>query len=255
MNEKYIIELYSKENKSMQEIAEMINTYPNKIRRILIKHGVKILTKSEAQANALQKGRARIPTAGKTRTKEEKLKISKKLQERWANLNEEEYKIVIDRAKERWSNIPQKKKDEMSSAAMEAIRKAGKEGSKLEKFLSDEFRKLGHKIEVHKKNLLVNENLEIDMYFPECKAIIEIDGPSHFLPIWGEEKLQKQMKADQNKTGLILSKGFIIIRVKNLSDSLSLIKQEELKDRILSILSDIKDKYPEKSKRYIEIEI
>ena len=73
--------------------------------------------------------------------------------------------------------------------------------------------------------------------------------------IWGEEKLQKQMKADQNKTGLILSKGFIIIRVKNLSDSLSLVKQEGLKDRILSILSYIKDKYPEKSKRYIEIEI
>jgi very-short-patch-repair endonuclease len=93
------------------------------------------------------------------------------------------------------------------------------------------------------------------MYFPEFKAIIEIDGPSHFLPIWGEEKLQKQMKADQNKTGLILSKGFIIIRVKNLSDSLSLIKQEELKNTILSILDSIKGKYPEKSKRYIEIEI
>jgi very-short-patch-repair endonuclease len=255
MNEKYIIELYSQQSKSMQEIAEMLNTYPNKIRRILIKHGVKILTKSEAQFNALQKGRAKIPTAGKVRTKEEKLKISKKLHERWANLNEEEYQTCVDKAKERWANLSQSKKEEMASAAIEAIRKAGKEGSKLEKFLSDELRMLGHKIEIHKKNLLVNENLEIDMYFPEFKAIIEIDGPSHFLPIWGEEKLQKQIKADQNKTGLILSKGFIIIRVKNLSDSLSLIKQEELKHRILSILSDIKDKYPEKSKRYIEIEI
>lgn len=255
MNEQRIVELYSKQNKSMQEIAEMLNTYPNKIRRILIKQGVKILTKSEAQANALQNGRAKIPTAGKARTKEEKLKISKKLQERWANLNEEEYQICIDKAKERWASIPQEKKNAMSAAAIEAIRKAGKEGSKLEKFLSDELKKLGHKIEIHKKNLLVNENLEIDMYFPEFKAIIEIDGPSHFLPIWGEEKLQKQMKADQNKTGLILSKGFIIIRVKNLSDSLSLIKQEELKNRILSIFDSIKDKYPEKSKRYIEIEI
>jgi very-short-patch-repair endonuclease len=213
------------------------------------------LNKSEAQANALKNGRAKIPTVGKSRTREEKLKISKSLQNRWANLNQEEYDKCVAAAKERWANIPLAKKEEMSSAAIEAIRKAGKEGSKLEKFLSNEFKKFGHKVEIHKKNLLVNENLEIDMYFPELKAIIEIDGPSHFLPIWGEEKLQKQIKADQNKTGLILSKGFIIIRVKNLSDSLSLAKQEEIKNRILLILDSIKDKYPEKSKRYIEIEI
>jgi very-short-patch-repair endonuclease len=255
MNEKYIIDLYVKENKSMKEIAEILKTYPNKIRRILIKNKVKILNKSEAQANALKNGRAKIPTVGKSRTKEEKLKISKALHKRWANLNQEEYEKCIAAAKERWANIPLSKKEAMSSAAIEAIRKAGKEGSKLEKFLSNEFQKLGYKLEIHKKNLLVNENLEIDMYFPDLKAIIEIDGPSHFLPIWGEEKLQKQIKADQNKTGLILSKGFIIIRVKNLSDSLSLVKQEELKTKILSILENIKEKYPDKSKRYIEIEI
>ena len=37
----------------MAQIAEMFETYPNKIRRILQKHGVKILNKSEAQKNAL----------------------------------------------------------------------------------------------------------------------------------------------------------------------------------------------------------
>jgi very-short-patch-repair endonuclease len=255
MNEKYIIELYSKKNKSMKEISEILNTYPNKIRRILIKNKIKILNKSEAQANALKNGRAKIPTIGKKRTQEEKLKISKSLQDRWANLSEEDYKQYIVKAKQRWEKIPLAKKEAMAASAIDAIRKAGKEGSKLEKFLSNEFKKLGHKVEVHKKDLLVNENLEIDMYFPELKAIIEIDGPSHFLPIWGEEKLQKQIKADQHKTGLILSKGFIIIRVKNLYDSLSLIKQEELKDSILAILNSIKSDYPEKSKRYIEIEI
>lgn len=255
MNEKYIIDLYVQENKSMQEIADILTTYPNKIRRILIKNKIKILNKSEAQANALKKGRAKIPTVGKQRTQEEKLKISKALHKRWANLNEEEYDKCVVAAKQRWANIPLVKKEAMASSAIEAIRKAGKEGSKLEKFLSNEFKKLGYKVEIHKKNLLVNENLEIDMYFPDLKSIIEIDGPSHFLPIWGEEKLQKQMKADQNKTGLILSKGFIIIRVKNLSDSLSLFKQEEIKTKILSILEAIKEKYPEKSKRYIEIEI
>lgn len=255
MNEKYIIKLYSENKKSMQEIAEILNTYPNKIRRILLKNNVEIMTRSEAQSNALKNGRSKIPTFGKKRTKEEKLKISKRLQERWNNLDDKEYEECVERAKQRWAKIPADKKRAMSVAAIDAIRKAGKEGSKLEKFLSFELEKLGYKIETHKKNLLVNENLEIDMYFPDLKAIIEIDGPSHFLPIWGDEKLQKQIKADQHKTGLILNKGFAIIRIKNLSDSLSMIKQEELKNKIIELLERFKNKFPEKSKRYIEIEI
>ena len=112
----------------------------------------------------------------------------------------------------------------------------------------------GHKIETHKKNLIANAKLEIDLYFPKVKTIIEIDGPSHFLPVWGEQKLQKQIKSDEVKTGLILSKGFAIIRVKHLSDTLSLSKQEDLKNRLLSMLEDIENRFPIRSKRYIEIE-
>ena len=126
--------------------------------------------------------------------------------------------------------------------------------SKLEKFLKDELTRCGYKVEAHKKNLIPNERLEIDMYFPKLKTIIEIDGPSHFLPVWGEEKLQKQIKSDKVKTGLILSKGFAIIRVKHLSDSLSLSRQEELKNNLIELLESIESKFPQKSKRYIEIE-
>jgi len=147
-----------------------------------------------------------------------------------------------------------KEKERMRSLAIKAIQVAGKEGSKLEKFLKIELTKLGHTVEIHKKNLIPNQNLEIDMFFPKLKAIIEIDGPSHFVPIWGEEKLQKQIKADSQKTGLILNKGYAIIRVKNMSDSLSLADKEELKNNIAKILGEIEKKFPAKSKRYIEID-
>ena len=93
------------------------------------------------------------------------------------------------------------------------------------------------------------------MYFPELKAIIEVDGPSHFLPIWGEEKLRKQIKADSHKTGLILSKGFAIIRVKSLHDSVSLHSKEELKNKLINILDNFSKHFPSKSKRYLEIEV
>ena len=255
MNEQKIINLYTKKNQSMAQIAEMFETYPNKIRRILQKHGVKILNKSEAQKNALKNGRANIPTKGKQRTKEERLKISSGVQKHWENMTEEEYEKHVQGARQRWHNLSDSEKSAMTTLAIQAIQKAGKEGSKLEKFLRKELSSNGYVVEVHKKNLIPNENLEIDMYFQELGAIIEIDGPSHFLPIWGEEKLQKQIKADQNKTGLILSKGLVIIRVKNLSDSISLNAQENLKNRIIDILRGIENKFPSKSKRYLEIEV
>jgi very-short-patch-repair endonuclease len=143
----------------------------------------------------------------------------------------------------------------MRALAIQAIQNAGKEGSKLEKYLKVELEQSGHKVEIHKKNIIPNQNLEIDMYLPELRTIIEVDGPSHFLPIWGDEKLQKQIKSDEQKTGLILSKGLAIIRIKHLKDCLSLVNKETLRMKVLDILASIKQSFPEKSERFIEIEI
>lgn len=254
MNEEKVVLLYTKDQKSTYQIAEYFKTYPNKIRRILIKHGVELKSKSDAQKNALEKGVSKIPTVGTKRTKEERLKISRSLQARWEKISDDDYNEHVRKSKERWSKMSDVDKKNMTSAAIQAIQKAGKEGSKLEKFLKYELSKEGFIIEIHKKNLIPNQNLEIDMYFPKIRVIVEIDGPSHFLPIWGENKLQKQIKADENKTGLILSKGLAIIRVKNLSDSMSLTNREGLKDRLIEILSKMEKKFPRKSERYIEIE-
>ena len=255
MNELKIVQLYVKDKKSTYQIAELYNTYANKIRRILIKHGVELNDKSEAQKNALKNGTSKIPTAGKKRTLEDKLKISHSLKKSWDNLSDKEYKKRVKLSKDRWDSMTLQEKQKMQESAIKAIQVAGKEGSKLEKFLQMELTKAGFKVEFHKTNLIANENLEIDMYIPSAKAIIEIDGPSHFLPIWGEEKLQKQIKADEHKTGLILSKGLVIIRIKNLSDSIALVDKENLKIKVLNTLKSIQENFPEKDKRFIEIDI
>ena len=247
--------MYVNNNMSTYEIAKEVGTYPNKIRRVLIKNKVEIKGKSEAQKNAIKKGVAKIPTKGKPRSNEEKIKISSSLKRYWKEMPEEKYEDYVSRAKKRWLEISEEDKRNMQRLAIKAIQKAGKEGSKLEKFLYEEFVAAGFKVKVHQKHIIPNENLEVDMYFPEEKCIIEIDGPSHFLPIWGEEKLMKQMKADSNKTGLILSRGFAIIRVKHMSDSLPLSDKEELKNKLVDIVSQIKNKFPPKSRRYIELEI
>ena len=46
MNENKIIDMYRNENKSTYEIAKEFDTYPNKIRRILIKNGCEMKDKS-----------------------------------------------------------------------------------------------------------------------------------------------------------------------------------------------------------------
>lgn len=255
MNEEKIIKMYN-DGKSTYEIANDLDTYANKIRRILIKHGVELKDKSQAQKNAIQNGKSELPTKrGNKRTKEEKIKISKGLKKMWERMSENTYQEYVKRGRERWNSMSENEKKQMSESAIKAIRIAGKEGSKLEKFLFSELTKNGHVVEFHKKNLIANQNLEIDMYIPAFKTIIEIDGPSHFLPIWGEEKLQKQIKADSVKTGLILSKGFVIIRVKSMKDKVSLASQEKLKKTILKIFSNFEDFFPDTNQRYIEVEI
>lgn len=255
MDTKKIIDLYTKKNKSTYEIAETMKTYPNKIRRILIKHGVELKDKSEAQKNAIQTGKAKHPTMGKQRSKNEKLRISSGIKKYWNDMDETTYNKKVKQSKERWQNMPETEKAKMLDAAIKAIQIAGKEGSKLERFLYEEISKAGFKVEFHKKYLIQNENLEIDMYIPEIKTIIEVDGPSHFLPIWGEDKLNKQIKADFNKSGLILSKGMVILRIKNLADSVCLFDKEKLKVDVIDRLKKIEHKFPPKSERYIEIEI
>jgi len=255
MNETEIVKLYQSGDYSTYQIAERYETYPNKIRRILVKHGVEMKSKSQAQKSALANGRAKHPTKGNIRTKEERLKISATVKKYWSNMSKEEYEGRCKEAKTRWYSMPEEERARITSLAIQAVRKAGKEGSKMEKFLLEELTGLGYRVQFHKKDLIPNEKLETDLYIPSLKTIIEIDGPSHFLPIWGEEKLQKQIKADDQKTGLILSKGFVIIRVKNMLDYVSLASKNKMIISVVDKLNTIDNKFPRKAKRFIEIEL
>lgn len=252
--EKQILEMYNK-GISTYQIAKDLNTYPNKIRRILLKHGVELKTRSEAQKNAIERGVTDIPTRGKKRSKDEKVKISKGMTKAWTEMDEETYKKYVERSRLRMVNMPADERQKMSEAATKGIQVAGREGSKLEKFVFTELTKMGFVVEFHKKNLIVNQKLEIDLYVPACKTIIEIDGPSHFLPIWGDDKLQKQIRADSAKDGLVLSKGFIVFRIRTMTDRVSLVNQERLKKILKEKLTSISNNFPDKSERYFEVEV
>ncbi len=81
----FLIEQYINKGKSTYEIAEQLNTYPNKVRRLLVKAGVELRNKSTAQSNAITTGRHKHPTKGTTRSEEDKIKISDGMYNHWSN--------------------------------------------------------------------------------------------------------------------------------------------------------------------------
>lgn len=215
---KLISKLYVDQKQSFGEIAKEYKTYPNKVRRDAIKYGISIRSKSDAQKNVLQQGKANHPTKGKKRSEEEKNKISLGMHQSWNELSDKERNKRKMQSKKNWNNFSDVQKENMANAAHIAIRKTSVEGSKLEKFLLKKLIENNIKVQFHKEQTLVNTKLQIDLYLPETNTAIEVDGPSHFAPVWGQDSLSKNKKYDQKKTGLILGKGMKLIRIQQTGD-------------------------------------
>jgi len=78
---------------------------------------------------------------------------------------------------------------------------------------------------------------------PSINVAIEVDGPSHFAPVWGDDSLKRNVKYDQKKSGLILGKGLVLIRIKqtmDYSESRSRVIYSELRE----LLKNIEQKFP-----------
>ena len=255
INENFVIKQYTKDDKSTHEIAKSLNTYPNKIRRILKKHGVSLRSKGEAQSVALKSGRATHPTKGKERTDEEKLKISQQMASRWENMDPKDREKFSQGAKKRWDEMGGESQALLRKKAAAALRKTTTEGSKAEKYVHSMLQKEGYDAIIHKRGLIEGRKFEIDIFVPEIGVAIEIDGPQHFMPMFGEDKLRDYIKFDSIKNGLLVQKGFCVIRVKYLSGHFSQAVGRRLFDLIFQSIKKIEKKFPPKSKRIIELEI
>ena len=247
-----VVKLYKSGNYSTYELAEKFETYPNKIRRILRKNGVPLRSKSAAQKNALKKGRASHPTTGKSQSDATKLKISDSQGKIWDNMSPEERQKRSDNGKDAWNKKSEEEQSQLIRKAQDAIRESSKRGSKLERFLLDCLTEAGLRVEFHKDHWLKNQNLQVDLFIPELRTAIEVDGPSHFKPVWGMENLIKNQRSDQQKTGLILGSGLVMVRIRQ-DKKLSQRYQREIIKRLFEVLDRVKEKYPEENERYFEI--
>ncbi len=250
----YLQEEYVNKNRSTYDIAKELNTYPNKVRRALIEHEIDLRDKSTAQKEALKSGRHSHPTEGTKRKQVTKNKISSTVASIWSNLTSNEKSNRQKQAKEFWESIPESKKEFMRREAAKAIRKAAVEGSEVEKYIMLSLILDGYKVDFHKEFLITKEMTHVDIFLPELRTAIEIDGPTHFFPIWGEENLIKTQKADNVKNSLLLEREFVVIRIKHLRKNISEIYKRKLAEEVKKILVEIKKEFPTPDKRLIIVE-
>lgn len=246
INKKYIAE-----KKSFIDIAEEYDTYPNKIRRDAKKFNIAIRSRNEAQKNALATGKHKHPTKGLKRSEETKTKIGLSVMNVWDTMDQATKDVRRQKAKNQWDSLSEDEKQNLISLANEAVRSASKQGSKLEKFILEFLLQNNHKVDFHKEHILSNTKLQLDLFLPKYNIVIEVDGPSHFEPVWGEEALQRNKKYDNKKNGLIIGKGLKLIRIKQTKDfskSRALVVCEQLLDKIQIMIDDTT-----KTKNYIEI--
>ena len=243
---------YEVSNNSFSGIAQKYSTYANKIRRDAIKLVIKIKDKSEAQKNALSKGVVEHPTKGKTRTNEEKAKIGMGVMQNWESLDSSQLEDRQKKARENWNSLSDDAKANMLNLANIAVREASKSGSKLEKFLLKVLLRDGYKAEFHKEQSLLTTKLQIDLFLPELDIAIEVDGPSHYEPVWGTDSLNRNIKYDQKKTGLILGKGLVLIRIKQTKD-FAPARAEVIYSELKLLIDNIKHKFPDKDNRFFTI--
>jgi very-short-patch-repair endonuclease len=254
-HKEYIIEQYVNEKKSTYEIAVALKTYPNKIRRVLLSNGVEIRTKSQAQKQALENGSAVHPTKGKKRSEEAKDKISSSLEKHWDAMSEQERNRRSALAKKHWDSLSESERKEIQRKGSEALRETIRDGSKAERSLLQNLKNIGYTVELHKKGLISGEKYEMDLYLPDIDTIIEIDGPQHFMPVFGEKHLREYVKHDAIKNGIMIKNGYCVIRVKYLCPSFTRGVENRLWEMVEPVVKQVATKFPPKSKRLIELEI
>lgn len=237
----FIVHKYFDEEQSIKKIADLLGTYPNKIRRTLIALGYELRDKSEAQKINLRENPEAHPTKGKTRSEEVKEKIGDSVAENWQSLTEEERKQRSDVQKENWNKMSLDEQRVLRNKAAQAVRKTTIEGSRAEKFIKDYLTNEGYSVIIHKRVWVADTQLEIDVYIPAINLAIEVNGPRHYLPINGAGALARQKTADVRKAGILKSGKVKLIVVQQLNKNISQKYLRNLCDVLYPYIEDIEN--------------
>jgi len=86
-------------------------------------------------------------------------------------------------------------------------KKHGTKRSNIEAYVEATIRSTFPALDLECNNTTVLEGLELDFYFPALKLAIELNGITHYEPIYGEDRLTRSQESDQRKMIRCYEKG------------------------------------------------
>lgn len=221
---KYLHQEYEVNLRSTGSIAKENGTFPNAVRRQLIKVGITPRTKSQAQKNFIKKHGH--PLKGRERTEEEKQKISEGIQEHLDSLSDDEIvarkEAQAKRAIKKWEAMSPDEKEDNIKKMHKANRGNSGFGSKNENLVAKLLSDAGYKTVQRSTDFSPRNMWEIDIAIPSESVAVEWDGAVHFEPIYGDEKMRKVMAKDARKEKALVNFGWTVIRCRDHSTAHSL---------------------------------
>lgn len=203
---------YHNQGLSLRKIATNAGVSVSTIKRDCDKLNIGTRSHSDAQKLALASGTPH-PTKGKTHSDETKQKIADGMYDAWKNDIDKADRS--EKSKEAWKRLDHTKRKEIKHKAAVAIRDASINGSKLERYFLENLSKFGFKASFHHEKTLGGTRLQVDMMIQDMGIAMEINGLSHYSPIWGDKSYNRTKNADNTKRALLLNNGFTLINIKN----------------------------------------
>lgn len=227
MDIEYLIGLYQ-QGHSLRDIEKMTGVDHNKMWRYLKKMGIPPRNKSEAQKKVIEE-KGIHPTKGKTLSQETKDKIGESVSK---NTDPQKRRKAGKRG---WSKMSPKARRVLCKNAAKKKREAIDKGTKLERYLLVELTMLGYEVTWHCHVPNLPEAMHVDLWL-KPSICIEIDGPTHYLPIYGEEKLDKVKASDAKKNGVLLAAGYRLIRIRHLAKTVTEVYKRKILKQVKEAL-------------------
>jgi len=234
----YLDEEYTNKGRSTRSIGIEHGTYPNTVRRALIKHKIPLRSKSAAQKNFLE--RHGHPMTGKERSEEERRRISEGIQEHLDALTPKQLaakkQAQGERAIRKWEALSEEEKKNNINKMHKANRENSGQGSKNENMVSKLLGEAGYKTVQRSTDFSPRNQWEIDIAIPSESVAVEWDGAAHFEPIYGEDNLRRVMAKDERKEQALAGFGWTVIRCRDHSTAHSLAFCRRAVNQIIEVI-------------------